>query len=353
MTASATAPASSVLVPDLRLTDANNGAPVRWDISNAYAKQLTVTGAGQGTAQIILPLARSYCPSIAAELKVTCSGNGELSLPSPVSFGWSDQELVSSTNGEAGSAASSVEIEETVTSPGGPELDISPDMRAYPSLCFDSPQRPSKLTISSGSNSYRHSFTGTEPSLPCTGVSILVGLGGGAPPVLQLAGVGGLAFMASAQSATLQGFAGQLALDPGGTTVSNGPGAVIVCSKNAACPLTATVGIGQVSQSPDACPLATTTGIGQASQSLAVCSTAATSVITKNGQLVPSAWARQTEIFAPLLGGIVSALVVGPLTVFMQLLMDALKNWRGPNYRRGKKAGNGRENQGKEVGDAA
>src|SRR5262245_39612185 len=57
VTASAMAQANSVLLPDLLLTG-DGGQSVRWDIADGYVRQLTVTGAAQGTAQVIVPLPR-------------------------------------------------------------------------------------------------------------------------------------------------------------------------------------------------------------------------------------------------------------------------------------------------------
>jgi hypothetical protein len=66
------------------------------------------------------------------------------------------------------------------------------------------------------------------------------------------------------------------------------------------------------------------------SQTLTVTSPAAASVMTGDGELVPSEWARETVVFGPLLGGFVTALVVAPLGVALGVLTDTLKRWPGP-----------------------
>jgi len=352
MNVSASAQVNSVLLPDLRLTGRNSSESVQWQVEAAYARQLTVTGAGQGTAEVILPLRRSQCSAIAAKLKTKCTSSGQLTLPSPVTFSWSRPMSVGTTNGGIDSA-SSLEIAQTVADPGAPQMTITPVMHARPSFCYDSPQQPVRLTITSGLNTFPYSFTGREPSASCAGASIVAGLGGSTPPVLQFSGLAGLHLWASAQAATMQGFAGQLALDSEQTRVIGPPENVIICSQSASCPLTATIDIGQVSQFPNGCPLASVPDVGQAGQSLALCSSSASSVITKDGELVPSAWARQTDVFAPLLGALVTAAVVGPLTVFMQLLMDALRRWQGPAFLAGRRRGLDQPNEERKATDVA
>ena len=350
--ATATAPANGVIPHTLLTGDA--GHPVRWSIGAAYIRQLTVTGAAQGTALVILPLPRAGCAAIAAQLHApSCTSAGQLTLPSPATFAWSGLVLAD-TNGAMDSAAS-VEVAQDEVGRGQPDLEVVPTPPGNPTLCFASPQGAAvQLTVTSGSRPYRHVFTGREPAVPCDqAVSIRVGLGSSAPPVLDLSGVAGLSFGATGRSATLQGFAGQLSLDPGATTVASGPEDVLVCDRSASCPVTVTLSVGQSSPVGPTCPLAPASGTGQTGQVLTVCSAAARSVVTRDGQLVPSAWARQTDIFAPLLGGFVTACVIGPLTVFVQLLTDALKNWPGPKRRRPGRAIEVLESEPKEADHAA
>jgi hypothetical protein len=313
LTASATvsAPHESIL-QDLELTAGMNGSPVRWLVDSGSARQLTVSGPDTGTAEIILPLRRSWCARMAARLKASCGG-GQLSLNSPVTFDWSNTQQFASTDAPQRTVSSRLDITEAIARPGVLEMEVTAVTRARPSLCFSSPLNAVTLTVTSGPLHFRHKFSGHEPTVPCaSGTSVLIGSpGSGMPPALAFVGIRTFGLRAWASAASLHGFAGQLELDPGGTTVTGGPADVLVCSRKAGCPLAATLGIGEA---------------GQAGQSLVVHSHAATNVITKGGQLVPSAWARKTAIFGPLLGGFVSALVVGPLTVFMQVLMDAMKS---------------------------
>lgn len=306
VTASATVlPLNARIPQDLSLT-AGKGSPVQWVVDSGYIRHLTVSGPDNGTAEIILPLPRSWCAAIAAKLDSKCNGSGQMTMPSPVTFDWSNHEEFGSTDGLKVVSAS-LNITQAMAKHGGLHMDVWANTKTRPSFCFSSPQSANKLTLYSGARSFSHRFSGNEPTVFCSsGVSVVIP----SAPAFEFAGIGSFLLHAQASAASLHGFAGQLQLNPGGTTVSGDPSDVLVCSKKAACPLDATLGIGQ--RGPP----------------LVVRSDAATSVITGDGQLVPSAWARKTAIFGPLLGGLVTALVVGPLTAFMQVLTDALKNWR-------------------------
>jgi hypothetical protein len=190
-----------------------------------------------------------------------------------------------------------------------------------PSICFVSPLNPSTLTITIGLRRFIYHFGGNQ-IVPCAqGISALIGSPGtGLPPAFEFDGINALTVSARGPAGTLQGFAGQIALDPGGTTVL-GSSAVVSL------------------RSTEASPLATSLNIAPGSQSLTIASTATTSVITSSGQLVPSEWARQSDVLIPLLGGFVTALVVAPLGVSLQVLMDALKRWQGPLPRRDRRRG--------------
>jgi hypothetical protein len=240
-----------------------------------------------------------------------------LTVPSPVTFDWSGPEEFGSTDGLKVVSAS-LDITQATARDGVLHMDVWATTKARPSFCFSSPQTANRLTVTSGPRSFTHLFSGDEPTVSCSpgqglppGVSVVIP----SAPAFFFAGISSFLLHAQASAVSLQGFVGQLELDPGGTTVSRGPSDVLVCSKKTACPLGATLGIGQ--QGPP----------------LVVRSDSATSVITGDGQLVPSAWARETAIFVPLLGALVSAAVVVPLTAFMQAFIDALRNRRPRPFR--------------------
>jgi hypothetical protein len=229
----------------------------------------------------------------------------------PVTFDWSKPEEFGSTDGHEVVSAS-LEITQATAGRGVVHMDLWANTTARPSFCFSSPQTDNRLTVTSGPRRFHHLFSGNEPVVFCSsGVSVVIP----SAPAFVFVGISSFLLHAQASAASLHGFAGQLELDPGGTTVSGNPSDVLVCSKKTPCPLGATLGIGQ--QGPP----------------LVVRSDAATNVITGDGQLVPSAWARETAIFGPLLGGLVTVVVVGPLTAFMQAFIDALKNRRPPPFR--------------------
>src|SRR5262249_6971797 len=161
---------------------------------------------------------------------------------------------------------------------------------------FSSPLEPANLVVSSGRRRFSYRFNGNGPTVACTtGISVLVGsLGKGQPPAFEFNGISALTLLATAPVGTLQGFAGQLILGPGGPTVLGAPTFVSL-------------------RAADNVPLATSLSIAPGRQSLFVHSTAAISVITNGGQLVPSEWDRDAGIVVPLLGGFVSVLVFAPL----------------------------------------
>jgi hypothetical protein len=342
LSASASAPASSVLFEQLHVAGAR-GRPVRWQIDDAYIRQLTVAGTAQGTAGILLPIPRRRCPEMAQMLGASssCTASGQLTLSSPVTFAWSDLEEVASPVVHIGSA--SLDVTENLVTPGQPAVDIAPAGARHPSLCFVLPHPPVTLTISHGAGSYPYQFVSSEANLSCDqGVSIVVGSDRSAP-IFEFTGVQGLTMSAVGQSAAIQGFSGQLNLDPGSQTFTHGPEHVSVAAP------------------PDAGPVQTRLQTGQDVQKLTLLSTGVTSVLTDAGQAVPSAWARLTAVFAPLLGGYVTATVFGPVTAFIQLFTDGLKKWRGPAWlgrlaariRRRGKPGEGGSDAPKDRSDAA
>ena len=141
-----------------------------------------------------------------------------------------------------------------------------------------------------------------------------IGPPGTLPPSFELDAINGLTLTASASTGTLQGFTGQIMLKPGGTSVQGSPTVVSL-------------------RSATADGLTTVLSLMTGSQALTVNSPAAASVMTGGGELVPSEWARETVVFGPLLGGLVTALVVAPLGVALGVLTDALKRWPGPRRR--------------------
>jgi hypothetical protein len=309
-TASASGPATGTVLENLSLTGAS-GDPVHWTLLPAYARRLTVTGAGQGQALVQLPIPLSACPQLGMQLGVSCTRSGEVTLPSPVTFSWSTPALFSS-----GGVLTSLDVGAVRLQPGQTEVDITPTMAGYPSVCAGVavPTMPSLLTVTSGPRTFQYPFSPTGPNLSCYGgVSIMVGRGGGAPPVLELGDVSGWKLTAShATGATLQGFTGQLALQPGTTTVTRGEDVKMRSAGTTALAIT----------------------VNRGSANLSVHSKAAASVLTQAGELVPSFWTRETAITSPVLGGFVAVFVLGPLTAFMQLVTDRLKNWPGPSWPR-------------------
>jgi hypothetical protein len=314
-TASAMGPAAGTALGSVSLTGTRDD-PVHFDLRAAFVRQLTVTGAGQGRALVKLPIPVSLCPQIRAQLGAGCSGSGVITLQSPVTFSWSAAAQLSSPGSVA---VQGLYVGEPVSGPGESEVDISPTMASYPTLCVTVPTKPSLLTVTSGPRTFQYSFLTTGPNLSCDdNLSIMVGTGGGAPPVLDLGAVSGWELTAShATAATLQGFTGQLALHPGTTTVTRGADVTMRSAGLTAIAVT----------------------VSEGSASLSVHSWRACSVLTQAGELVPSLWTRETALSSPLLGGFVAIFVLGPLTAFMQLVTDRLKNWPGPSsWRRRQRA---------------
>jgi len=162
-----------------------------------------------------------------------------------------------------------------------------------------------------GGHAYTQPFRGFTA---CNGVIATIGPPGTLPPSFELDAINGLTLTASASTGTLQGFTGQIMLKPGGTSVQGSPTVVSL-------------------RSATADGLTTVLSLMTGSQALTVNSPAAASVMTGGGELVPSEWARETVVFGPLLGGLVTALVVAPLGVALGVLTDALKRWPGPRRR--------------------
>ena len=294
-----------------------DGRNARWGVSG-YVGQLTVTGPPGGSAEIMLPVPVTQCGTVLAMLHVACGAGGVLRLATPAEFSWSAAQELYSVGGLQ--AASEVELEPSTGAHGAQGVTmVMTD--AHPVLCMF-PTGRARLTIAAGGHSYTARFTGYTG---CDGITVVVGSAGDAPPALELGGLNGVRLRGSAPAGTLQGFAGQVMLTPGGTSV---PGSGTPVSLKAA-------GHG----------LSASLGIKPGSQTLSVTAHAATSVMTSAGQLVPSLWSREAAVFGPLLGGFVTAFVVAPLGVAVGVLTDALKRWRGPRRPRRlrKKAGGGKK----------
>jgi len=262
----------------------------------------------------MLPVPVSRCPEVTARLGGTCGVGGLLSLPSPVEFSWSTpQELTTGSQ-----TASMLSLQPSTGAHGTQSLIVSVTTSTRPALCL-SPLSGATLTITVGQRHYTQGFPGFTL---CDGMAAVVGSKGSAPPAFELADIAGLTLQASADAGTLQGLTGQITLTPGGTSVQGN----------------ATVSL----RSRAAAGLSAMLDITPGSQSLTVTSTAAASVMTSAGQLVPSEWSRETVVFGPLLGGLVTALVVTPLGVSLGVLTDAVKRWPVPR-RRGRKREAGHE----------
>jgi hypothetical protein len=314
------------LLGDLQLSATGNGAPVRWLVAGGYLTQLTVNGPdGLGTAEVVLPLPQSMCKAIASRLSGTCARGNVVSISSPATFAWSSPQQIGSTNGSQ-VTSSSLDITPSIIRPGVSQVDVSSNTNDRPSLCFSSPMESATLTLTSGPRSFSQHFAANGPQVECTaGIPVLIGLSGrGLPPEFEFGGISTLLLQAVSPAGTLDGYAGQLELSPGGTTVLGVPTNVAVCAARDACqdPIVSSFEIGS----------------GGQTQKLSLQSRAATSVITNDGELVPSQWSRRTDIYGPLLGGFITVLVVGPLGMFVQAFMDATKRWQGPFKRRARRA---------------
>lgn len=299
------------------LTDPGDSSGVRWSMMPGQVERLTVDVPGPGLAEVMLPLRPSLCPAMASMLKVKCRGDTVVSVNSPVEFAWSHPHLLNSAPG--GEAASTVNIQSAATADGAQTVIMSPTGDAIPSLCFGSALTSAKLTVTIGRYSFPHGFTGPQ-IVPCgQGITVLVGSRGNTPPVFELDGIAGLMLSASGPVGTLQGFTGQIALMPGGTTPLGSSSTVSLTAQQAA-GLTASV------------------MVAPGTQSFAVTSEAANSVVSDGSQLLPSQWAERNDILVPLLGAVVTAGVVTPLGVSMGVLTDAVKRWPGPSFRRGRRS---------------
>jgi len=308
------------------------GGPTSWQVPASYIGRLVVSGPDLGTAEIILPLPRSQCRMMEADLGANCGPGGQVSVSTPVTFAWSSPQLVNTTD-DSKVPSTSINITSSGAGPGSLSVTVLSQANAPPSLCFSPPfqLQPVTLTVTSASHPpFRYEFPGYDApgfrSIPCAdGLPVFVGSpGSGFPPELGFEAIRSLTLNAWAPTAKLQGFAGEVDLDPGGATVLGSPTIVSLSSG-------------------ETMPLAASVGINLGSESLVVQTKAATSVMTSSGQLVPSYWARNTDWLVPVLGGLVTVLF-NLFGVSTQVLADAMDRRRGPvRWWRDRKAGKQRK----------
>jgi hypothetical protein len=279
-------------------------------VATGTVRQLLASGPADGMADVILPLPVSECPKLASELGTTCDSGGRLAIGAPATLTWSTAQTLQTVTPVS---ASGLDIASTAIRPAALTVTLSARTDQVPTLCFDWPLQAATLTISENS---AHPLPVTFPGhriVPCSaGVQLLIGTSGqGEPPAIELAGIGNLTIKATATGADLQGFAGLIDLNPGGSKVLGSPTVVSLHSRAST-------------------PLSTDFQVGPSGQLMTMNSGAADSVMTDTGQLVPTEWSRQRALTVPILGGLVTALVFTPLGVAVQVLMDWLKKWRGP-----------------------
>jgi hypothetical protein len=312
------------ILQPLTLTSGNSGTPVvHWSVDGAVW-QLQVRGTNSGTAQVILPLARSACPAVARQLKLpgtSCAGR-QLSMSSPAKITWSSPQILTSSQMNSRELA--------ITPLSGPKgrlgMIVQAQTKTRPSVCF-SPAGAVTLRLTDSSGHYTTDMTasGTFRCDDRTGLALLIGHGRrGSPPAFEFDGVSYVTVNATAPAASLQGFEGQITLNPGPKTILARPTPVSLGAMTSAS-LAFDVELNVSNPAP-------------AGQPPLVTSPAVTSVLTGNGELVPSEWDRDPGVIAPLLGGLVSVLVLTPLGASMRAffnslnrrvppLIDLLKRW--------------------------
>jgi hypothetical protein len=290
------------ILQDLRLTAAGKGSQVRWLVDSGYARRLGVSGSG---AEIIVPLAPSECQTAEKALHATCVG-GQLRTGSPATFTWSTTQKFASTGSQTTGSAD-LDIQPLVARSGVLGVNLTATASSGPSYCVDF-QPGVTLTLTVGGRSFTRSEQSSECSPRSTGLHVLVGPPGtGLPATIEFDRVEYLTMHAWAPAGILYGFAGQLELSPGPSTVPGSP--AWLCSNT------------------DPCQLAATFKIDNASQSLELSGQKVTTVVTNGGQLVPSAWNQHSDRFVPLFGFIFTLFVITPLTAVIGVLTDAMKNW--------------------------
>jgi hypothetical protein len=303
-----------VALTHLTLTSPGAGSAVPWTLKTAYVGQLQVSGPDSGTARVNLPLPSSYCQRLAAKLGGQCDASNQLLIPVPATFTWSATPPLLRSAGGRPAISTGLDISGSAPRPGTLAVTLAAQAARQPSLSFSQPIAPTTLVVRHGSRLYSHHFGGNAGTAP-TGLAVIAGsAGSGRPPLLSFSRIGLLSLVARGQVAAITGFSGRIDIGAGGTTVLARRSVVSMQAAGA--------------------PLVTRLRIGPAGQSAGIRSAKVTSVMTASGQLVPSEWARATAFWAPVLGGFVTAAVLTPLSVSVQVLTDALKNWPGPARRR-------------------
>jgi hypothetical protein len=327
---------------DVTMSAANGS--LAWT-QQGFVQQLDVTGPAEGTAEVTLPLPAAQCPLMAKALGTTCQDGNALTIGNPVRFSWQSPQEVSSDGGSPANSTG-LTIAAALGTPGALGITMLTQTTSVPTACFDAPATGAVLKVTSGGSTYRYpngpgqSWQEACAAVPSSaGITVSVtlpgpGLRNGRPPTFEYGGISTLAVCAAGSDGTLQGFTGQLDLVPGGTTVLGTPATVLLRAK----PLLVSLDVGPNSElsAPTPCsagpaPSSAVCDIPASANSLALCTAAATGVITSSGQLVPSAWDRYSAVTVPIFGGLVTALVVAPLGVSVQVLMDAMKRWRLPS----------------------
>jgi hypothetical protein len=294
--------------PQLSLTG-DGGPAVQWSMTG-FASQLTVVSSGTaGLTSVMLPVPPSRCPMVTAKLGVACGTSG-ISLPSPAEFSWSIPQLLF----VGSETAAELDIQTSTGARGVPSVIVSVT-KAHPELCF-SPQTAAVLTITVGNRTYKQPFHGFAQ---CNGIVATFGSPGTMPPALELDGINGLKLHASAPDGTLSQFSGQITLTGWETSVQGSATLVTLRSAGAA-------------------KLSAMLNVAPGSQSLTVGPTATASVMTGAGQLIPSVWARESDVFVPVFGVLVTAAVGTPLGTSLKVLMNRFERGPGPRRIRKRKA---------------
>jgi hypothetical protein len=290
---------------DITLTgNAGKKQTVRWSLS-ASVQQLTFSGLG--TAVAILPLPITDCQAMAGMLQASCAGH-QVVLRPPATITWSQADMLYST--PYTQSAASLEVAPTRAG----YVNLFAQGSRPPVLCFNPPPQTVKLQVTRG---ILH-FPATVPGLQTTecdqGLEVVIGTQGARNSgLIEIGSVLSATVTASGPQALAQGFAGPIVLNPGGTTIIGSPSQVTMHAAGGAA-------------------VHATISTGTGSQSLNVSSGAADRVITSAGQLVPSEWARESDIVVPLFGAVLT-LAVAVLSGAAQELMAWVKGLR-PRFRR-------------------
>lgn len=277
---------------------------VQWSLSGSVQE---LAFSGFGTAVAILPLPVSDCEKMAGALQASCVGHRVL-LNSPSAITWSRADPVYSA--PSMQTAASLEVAPT---PAG-YVNLFAQGSLPPALCFDPPPQTTKLQVTRGTLRFLATVPGLQTTECNEGLAVVIRTPGARDSeLIELGGISSVTVAGSAPEALTQGFAGPIVLDPGGTTIIGSPSQVTMdAARDAA--------------------VSAVMSTGTASQSLDVNSGSADMVITSAGELVPSEWARNSDIVVPLFGGVVT-LAVAVLSGAAQELMAWVRSLR-PCFRR-------------------